>query len=98
MASADDTTTEQSKPVDRDLPSANLKNDADQESPEEKYKLIKQAIELQEGLKALVQRVESVKNDHDQIQSGNQVLQTYISNLMSSNVLSSASGAGRRSE
>ncbi|CAI2163125.1 14763_t:CDS:2 [Funneliformis geosporum] len=59
-------------------------------SSEDKSNLIKEIIELQEGLKALVERVESVKNDHDQKQSGNQILQTYINNLMSSNVLSSA--------
>ncbi|PKK60016.1 hypothetical protein RhiirC2_762162, partial [Rhizophagus irregularis] len=50
-------------------------------------------LELQEGLKALIQRTESVKNDHDQMQSGNQILQTYINNLMSSDVLSSANGS-----
>ncbi|CAG8727984.1 12589_t:CDS:2, partial [Funneliformis mosseae] len=59
-------------------------------SSEDKSNLIKEIIELQEGLKALVERVESVKNDHDQKQSGNQILQTYINNLMSSKVLASA--------
>ncbi|CAG8512763.1 13377_t:CDS:2 [Funneliformis caledonium] len=59
-------------------------------SSENKSNLIKEIIELQEGLKALVERVESVKNDHDQKQSGNQILQTYINNLMSSKVLASA--------
>ena len=39
---------------------------------------------------ALTQRVESVKKDHDQMQSENQILQTYINNLKSSDVLSSA--------
>lgn len=42
---------------------------------------------------ALIQRTESVKNDHDQMQSGNQILQTYINNLMSSDVLSSVNGS-----
>ncbi|CAG8447563.1 6036_t:CDS:2 [Scutellospora calospora] len=36
--------------------------------------------------------MESVKDDHDQMQSGNQILQTYINNLMSSNVLTSGNG------
>ncbi|CAB4493870.1 unnamed protein product [Rhizophagus irregularis] len=62
-------------------------------NPEEKPNLIKEILELQEGLKALIQRTESVKNDHDQMQSGNQILQTYINNLMSSDVLSSANGS-----
>ncbi|CAG8445327.1 5546_t:CDS:2 [Ambispora gerdemannii] len=62
-------------------------------SEEEKEKLINKVVELQEGLKALGERVESVKQDYDQKQAGNQILQTYINNLMSSNVLSSA-GAG----
>ncbi|RIA90552.1 hypothetical protein C1645_823173 [Glomus cerebriforme] len=67
------------------------KNDNIEElNPEEKSNLIKEIVELQEGLKALIQRAESVKNDHDQMQSGNQILQTYINNLMSSDVLSSA--------
>ncbi|CAG8579127.1 9727_t:CDS:2 [Paraglomus brasilianum] len=64
--------------------------------PEEKAKLIKQVIDLQEGLKALIDRVESVKKDHEKIQSSNQILQTYINNLMSSSVLSSL-GANRQS-
>ncbi|GBC03042.1 hypothetical protein RclHR1_04960006 [Rhizophagus clarus] len=59
-------------------------------NPEEKSNLIKEILELQDGLKALIQRAESVKKDHDQMQSGNQILQTYINNLMSSDVLSSA--------
>jgi hypothetical protein len=37
---------------------------------------------------ALIDRVESVKKDHEETQSSNQVLQTYINNLMSSSVLS----------
>ncbi|CAJ0844010.1 13900_t:CDS:2 [Entrophospora sp. SA101] len=57
-------------------------------SAEERSVLIKEVIELQEGLKALIQKVEAVKDDHNQIQSGNQILQTYINNLMASNVLS----------
>ncbi|CAG8570247.1 8286_t:CDS:2, partial [Diversispora eburnea] len=65
----------------------------DQElSLEAREKLIKEILEQQEGLKALIQRVESVKGDHDQKQSGNQILQTYINNLMSSSVLSSVNG------
>ncbi|CAG8555230.1 12223_t:CDS:2 [Ambispora leptoticha] len=67
---------------------------------EEKEKLInidyKTTISLTNRINntiALVQRVESVKQDYDQKQAGNQILQTYINNLMTSNVLSSA-GAG----
>ncbi|CAG8536733.1 9329_t:CDS:2 [Cetraspora pellucida] len=60
--------------------------------PETKSDLIKEIVELQGGLKALIQKMESVKDDHDQMQSGNQILQTYINNLMSSNVLNSVNG------
>ncbi|CAG8516889.1 17_t:CDS:10, partial [Racocetra fulgida] len=41
---------------------------------------------------SLIQKMESVKDDHDQMQSGNQILQTYINNLMSSNVLNPVNG------
>ncbi|CAG8712100.1 4915_t:CDS:2 [Gigaspora margarita] len=60
--------------------------------PEARSELIKEIVELQGGLKALIQKMETVKNEHDQMQSGNQILQTYINNLMSSNVLTSVNG------
>ncbi|CAG8789090.1 15159_t:CDS:2, partial [Racocetra persica] len=60
--------------------------------PEARSDLIKEIVELQGGLKALIQKMESVKDDHDQMQSGNQILQTYINNLMSSNVLNPVNG------
>ncbi|CAG8567449.1 14931_t:CDS:2 [Dentiscutata heterogama] len=74
---------------------SNIKNDGVSEEeldPEARSELIKEIIELQGGLKALIQKMESVKDDHDQMQSGNQILQTYINNLMSSNVLTSVNG------
>ncbi|CAG8653323.1 11443_t:CDS:2, partial [Dentiscutata erythropus] len=74
---------------------SNIKNDGVSEEevdPEARSELIKEIVELQGGLKALIQKMESVKDDHDQMQSGNQILQTYINNLMSSNVLTSVNG------
>ncbi|KAF0359432.1 bZIP transcription factor [Gigaspora margarita] len=74
---------------------SNIKIDGMREEeldPEARSELIKEIVELQGGLKALIQKMETVKNEHDQMQSGNQILQTYINNLMSSNVLTSVNG------
>ncbi|KAG9284705.1 hypothetical protein G9A89_002936 [Geosiphon pyriformis] len=64
------------------------------ETSDDKQKLINQVVDLQGGLKALIQRVETIKQENDQMQAQNQILQTYINNLMSSNVLSSSSVVG----
>ncbi|CAG8628286.1 hypothetical protein C2G38_2154881 [Gigaspora rosea] len=79
---------------------SNIKSDGMSEEeldPEARSELIKEIVELQGGLKALIQKMETVKNDHDQMQSGNQILQTYINNLMSSNVLTSVNGGKKDS-
>jgi len=44
--------------------------------------LIQQAKELQESLLQIVDKVESVKTEHEKLEGGNRFLQSYIGELM----------------
>ncbi|KAL8287258.1 hypothetical protein RQP46_003710 [Phenoliferia psychrophenolica] len=55
--------------------------------------IVKEIMELQDGLRALLQRVESVQGEGEKLKIGNETLQTYIDNLTRTNAL--AAGAGR---
>jgi len=56
--------------------------------------LEQQAKELQESLLQIVERVESVKSEHEKLEGGNKFLQDYIGELMQTSNLT-ASGAGK---
>jgi hypothetical protein len=49
--------------------------------------LIQQAKALQESLLQIVDRVESVKNEHEKLEGGNRFLQSYIGELMQTSKL-----------
>ncbi|KAK5171202.1 uncharacterized protein LTR77_004346 [Saxophila tyrrhenica] len=51
--------------------------------------LIEQAKTLQASLQAIVDRVESVKTEHEKLSSGNQFLQSYIGELMQTSKITS---------
>jgi len=53
-------------------------------------------MELQDNLRTLITRVESVKAEHDSLQSENQILQKYINNLMTNTAIFSASGGNAK--
>lgn len=58
------------------------------------------ADELQNGLNAIVEKVESVKSDHDKLERNNTALQDYIGGLTQSmsktNMSTGGSGRGGR--
>jgi hypothetical protein len=56
--------------------------------------LMDQAKQLQESLLEIVERVESVKSEHEKLEGGNRFLQSYIGELMQTSKLT-ASGAGK---
>lgn len=56
--------------------------------------LIQQAKELQDSLLQIVDKVESVKSEHEKLEGGNRFLQSYIGELMQTSKITS-SGAGR---
>lgn len=58
--------------------------------------LEEQAQALQASLLALIDKVESVKSDHDRLEGENRFLQSYIGELMStSKITSTGAGKGR---
>ncbi|KAI5479825.1 hypothetical protein MNV49_002637 [Pseudohyphozyma bogoriensis] len=59
----------------------------------EKERLVKEIITMQEGLKALLDRVTDVQEESAKLKAGNETLQTYIDNLTRNNAM--AAGAGR---
>jgi hypothetical protein len=56
--------------------------------------LMDQAKQLQESLLEIVERVESVKSEHEKLEGGNRFLQSYIGELMQTSKLT-ASGSGK---
>ncbi|KAF2401583.1 hypothetical protein EJ06DRAFT_474897 [Trichodelitschia bisporula] len=52
--------------------------------------LIEQAKALQQSLLQLVDRVESVKSEHEKLEGGNRFLQSYIGELMQTSKITSA--------
>ncbi|POY75472.1 hypothetical protein BMF94_1374 [Rhodotorula taiwanensis] len=57
-----------------------------------KQDLVKNITNKQEGLRALLQRVNEVQAEADKLRSGNETLQTYIDNLTRNNAMAAASG------
>jgi len=58
--------------------------------------LLQQAKELQESLSQIVDKVESVKTEHQKLEGGNKFLQSYIGELMqTSKVTSMGAGKGK---
>ncbi|KAF2668203.1 hypothetical protein BT63DRAFT_433141 [Microthyrium microscopicum] len=53
--------------------------------------LMEQAKELQESLLQIVERVESVKSEHEKLEGGNRFLQSYIGELMQTSKLTASS-------
>ncbi|KAJ3230170.1 hypothetical protein HDU78_008573 [Chytriomyces hyalinus] len=65
-------------------PTASLNKTAQPLSPDaEREQLITQAIDLQETVRGLIDRIENARGDHTKIASENSVLLKYINNLMS---------------
>ncbi|KAM0749024.1 hypothetical protein T439DRAFT_327516 [Meredithblackwellia eburnea MCA 4105] len=67
--------------------------DIDPASVLKKEKVVREIVEMQDGLKALIERVEAVQTEGAKLRAGNETLQTYIDNLTRTNAL--AAGAGR---
>lgn len=57
--------------------------------------LIEQAKELQASLSAIVDRVETVKEEHEKLEGGNKFLQSYIGELIQTSKITSSSGQGK---
>ncbi|TKA53818.1 hypothetical protein B0A53_03608 [Rhodotorula sp. CCFEE 5036] len=57
-----------------------------------KEQLVKSITSKQEGLRALLQRVNQVQGEADKLKSGNETLQTYIDNLTRNNAMAAAAG------
>ncbi|KAK3822709.1 MAG: hypothetical protein J3Q66DRAFT_329955 [Benniella sp.] len=66
-------------PATSSLPLAHGKGDSED--------LVGKVLELQEGLKDLLKRVTAVREEHDKKREANEMLQTYINNLMNSNAV-----------
>jgi hypothetical protein len=67
-------------------------------SKDARRQLEEQAKALQSSLLALVDRVETVKSEHDKLEGENKFLQSYIGELMStSKITASGSGKGKGS-
>ncbi|GAA5876474.1 hypothetical protein JCM3774_003787 [Rhodotorula dairenensis] len=54
--------------------------------------VVKTIAGKQEGLRALLQRVNQVQAEADKLKSGNETLQTYIDNLTRNNAMAAAAG------
>ncbi|KWU45512.1 hypothetical protein RHOSPDRAFT_32814 [Rhodotorula sp. JG-1b] len=69
--------------------------DTDEVSPADiqaKEQLVKSITSKQEGLRALLQRVNQVQGEANKLKSGNETLQTYIDNLTRNNAMAAAAG------
>ncbi|KAF2090964.1 hypothetical protein K490DRAFT_12578, partial [Saccharata proteae CBS 121410] len=65
-------------------------------SQEAREALIQQAKALQASLLSIVDRVESVRNEHEKLEGGNRFLQSYIGELMQTSKLTQAGAAKPR--
>ncbi|KAI5359490.1 Putative short coiled-coil protein [Septoria linicola] len=63
--------------------------EVDKLSEEARKDLIEQAKLLQMSLQAIVDRVETVKNEHEKLEGGNKFLQSYIGELMQTSKITS---------
>lgn len=57
--------------------------------------LQEQARILQERLLSIIEKVESVKTEHEKLESGNQFLQSYIGELMQTSKITATAGKGK---
>ncbi|BGP58280.1 hypothetical protein JCM8202_000958 [Rhodotorula sphaerocarpa] len=57
-----------------------------------KEQLVSEITNKQEGLRALLDRVNEVQGEADKLKSGNETLQTYIDNLTRNNAVAAAAG------
>jgi hypothetical protein len=55
--------------------------------------LIEQAKQLQASLLSIVDRVETVRNEHEKLEGGNKFLQSYIGELMQTSKITSTSSS-----
>ena len=53
-------------------------SEVDQLGEEARRDLVEQAKTLQTSLQAIVERVETVKNEHEKLEGGNKFLQSYV--------------------
>ncbi|EMF14629.1 bZIP transcription factor [Sphaerulina musiva SO2202] len=63
--------------------------EVDKLSEEARKDLIEQAKLLQMSLQAIVDRVETVKSEHEKLEGGNKFLQSYIGELMQTSKITS---------
>jgi len=63
--------------------------EVDKLSEEARRDLIEQAKVLQTSLQAIVDRVETVKSEHEKLEGGNKFLQSYIGELMQTSKITS---------
>lgn len=64
--------------------------EVDKLGEEARTELIEQAKTLQASLQAIVDRVESVKSEHEKLEGGNKFLQSYIGELMQTSKITSS--------
>lgn len=65
--------------------------DVERLGEEARRNLMEQARQLQASLMAIVDRVESVKEEHDKLEGGNKFLQQYIGELIQTTKITSSS-------
>ncbi|KAF2155301.1 hypothetical protein K461DRAFT_111136 [Myriangium duriaei CBS 260.36] len=69
--------------------------DVEKLGEEARLHLIEQAKQLQASLMAIVDRVESVKEEHDKLEGGNKFLQQYIGELIQTTKITSSSSKAK---
>ncbi|KAF2720477.1 hypothetical protein K431DRAFT_226432 [Polychaeton citri CBS 116435] len=69
--------------------------EVDRLGEEARLALIEQARILQNSLQAIVDRVESVKTEHERLEGGNKFLQSYIGELMQTSRITSSAPSKR---
>ncbi|GAA5845776.1 hypothetical protein JCM3766R1_000313 [Sporobolomyces carnicolor] len=65
-------------------------SDVDASDVVEKDRLVKDIVSKQDGLRALLQRVEQVQREGTKLKSDNETLQTYIDNLTRNKLVSTS--------
>jgi len=84
--------------VDEDLEEGDVRTmsprrnsqEVDKLGEEARQDMIEQAKVLQTSLQAIVDRVETVKSEHEKLEGGNKFLQSYIGELMSTSKITSS--------
>ncbi|KAF2100866.1 hypothetical protein NA57DRAFT_37104 [Rhizodiscina lignyota] len=65
----------------------------EQMGKEARQRLVEQAKQLQKSLLEVVERVETVKSEHEKLEGGNRFLQSYIGELMNTSKITSTGAA-----